>query len=110
MNFSRTGAVYVDKSAEQLVYIGEYFGGIGTNLTGERIGPRVTVMDRSGEVLARLGDQTMGPEDGRFYSPHGLAVDSRGDIYVADVTKSEDYGGLLDNSGEMRSLQKLVRI
>ena len=60
-------------------------------------------------MLARLGNETFGAEVGRFYSPHGLAVDSHGDIYVADVSKSEDYSGLLDTSNELRSLQKLVK-
>jgi NHL repeat-containing protein len=46
--------------------------------------PRVSVLDANGVVVARLG----GPDPcapGSFCAPHGLAVDSNGDLYVAEV-------------------------
>jgi DNA-binding beta-propeller fold protein YncE len=60
--------------------------------TSQRHGPidqprygRVSVFDPDGRVLARWGtpDATA---SGSFAAPHGIAVDSRGDIYVAEVT------------------------
>ena len=78
-----------------------------------RVGPRVSILDSQGKILARLGDQSFGDEAGRFYSPHGIAVDSMGDIYVAEVSRTETYGGIIapltNPDGERRSLQKLVR-
>ena len=68
----------------------------------------MTIFDTSGEVLARLGEQPFGDEAGRFYAPHGIAVDSRGDIYVAEVSWAE-YGVHMDPPRELRSLQKLVK-
>ena len=114
LNLSRPGCVHVDHSnGEKLVYVGEFFGGFSTNSAGMRLGPRVSILDAEGNVLARLGHQTFGDEPGRFYSPHGIAVDSAGDIYVADVSRTETYGGLIpplaDQAGERRSLQKLVK-
>ena len=60
--------------------------------TSQRHGPivdprpgRVSVFDRDGKLLARWG----GPDAtaaGSFAAPHGLAVDSRGDVYVSEVT------------------------
>jgi sugar lactone lactonase YvrE len=49
---------------------------------------RVSVYDKDGTVLARWGGQ---PGDnpaapGNFAAPHGLAVDSRRDVYVSEVT------------------------
>ena len=46
---------------------------------------RLSVYDRDGRVIARWGtpDATA---PGSFAAPHGLAVDSRGDIYVSEVT------------------------
>ena len=46
---------------------------------------RLSVFDRDGRVIARWGtaDATA---SGSFAAPHGLAVDSRGDIYVSEVT------------------------
>ena len=65
-------------------------------------------------MLARLGEQTFGNEAGRFYAPHAIAVDSRGDIYLAESsiseTKNERYGGLVDRTQKLRSLQKFVRV
>tara|TARA_B100001971_G_C18127946_1_gene503144 strand:+ start:42 stop:1016 length:975 start_codon:yes stop_codon:yes gene_type:complete len=114
LNLARPGCVFVDyRSGEKLVYVGEFFAGFSSNSTGMRIGPRVSILDAEGNALARLGDQTFGDEPGRFLSPHGIAVDSRGDIYVAEVSRTENYGGLIppltDPKKERRSLRKLVK-
>ena len=108
VNLSRAACIYVDHRGDQLVYVGEYYGGIQTNVAGKRLGPRVSVLDLKGNVLARVGDLSYGDEPGRFYSPHGIAADSKGDIYVAEVSWS-DYGSRMDPPRELRSLQKLVR-
>ena len=45
---------------------------------------RVSILDPDGTVLARIG----GPDPcapGSFCAPHGLALDSKGDLYVAEV-------------------------
>lgn len=108
VNLSRAACIHVDHRSDQLVYVGEYYGGIQTNVAGKRLGPRVSVLDLKGNVLARVGDLSYGDEPGRFYSPHGIAADSNGDIYVAEVSWS-DYGSRMDPPRELRSLQKLVR-
>ncbi len=78
-----------------------------------RIGPRISVLDSQGKILARLGEHSFGDEPGRFYSPHAIAVDSRGDIYEAEVSRTETYYGIIppltDPNAERRSTQKLVR-
>jgi len=60
--------------------------------TSQRYGPitqarhaRVSVFDPDGQVLARWGtpDATAA---GSFAAPHGIAVDSKGAIYVSEVT------------------------
>jgi DNA-binding beta-propeller fold protein YncE len=114
LNLSRPACVDVKHvAAEKLAYVGEFFGGFVTNSTGMRLGPRISILDGDGNVLARLGDQTFGHGAGRFYSPHAIAVDRRGDIYVAEVPVTESYGGLIppltDPAEERRSLQKLVK-
>ncbi len=91
------------------MYIGEYFCGIATNSMGMDLGPRVTIMNTSAEVVARVGRESYGDQTGRFYSPHGIAVDSHGDIYVAEVSWS-DYGSRMDPPQELRSMQKLVKV
>ncbi len=46
---------------------------------------RVSVYDEDGSVLARWGKRDMAAPGG-LVGPHGLAVDSRGDVYVSEVT------------------------
>ena len=107
-NFSRTAAVHVSKGTEQLVYVGEYFGGAVEGYHGAtQIGPRVSVLDTGGHLLARLGKDSFGPEPGRFFAPHAIATDSEGSIYVAEVSFAE-FGSQMDPPREIRSLQKLI--
>ena len=109
VNMSRTAAIYIDtRHEEDIVYIGEYFAGIGSNHMGTNLGPRVTVMNTKGEVLSRVGIESYGSQHGRFFTPHGISVDSHGDVYVAEVSHS-DYGGGWNIDHELRSMQKLVR-
>ena len=110
VNMSRAACIYIDtRTGQDLIYIGEYFGGIGANDIGTQLGPRVSVMNTDGKVLARIGTESYGAQTGRFYSPHGIAVDSRGDIYVAEVSHS-DYGSKWQVQDELRSMQKLVKM
>lgn len=109
VNLSRAAAIYVDHRGSGLVYVGEYYGGIASNVLGTDLGPRVTILDRQGNIKARLGNQSYGDEPGRFYSPHGISVDSKGNIYVAEVSWS-DYGSSMEPPRVLRSLQKLVKV
>ena len=106
-NLSRAATVCVDHQG--LVYVGEYYAGIGSNVLGTDLGPRVTIFDTRGNVQAKLGRESYGDQPGRFYAPHGISVDSRGDIYVAEVSWAE-YGMHMDPPKVLRSLQKLVKV
>lgn len=114
LNIARPGCVFIDDSgSEKIAYVGEFFAGFETYANAMRIGPRVSVLDSQGKILARLGEHTFGDETGRFYSPHAIAVDAKGDVYVAEVARTESYKGLIppltDPNAERRSIQKLVK-
>ncbi len=48
---------------------------------------RVTIFDRDGAIVARWGASTVSrTAPGNFIAPHGIAVDSRGDLYVCEVS------------------------
>ena len=50
------------------------------------LGTRLSIVDARGNRIARLGgEHGPGVETGKFLAPHGIALDSRGDIYVGEV-------------------------
>ncbi|MQF68723.1 hypothetical protein FIM12_00080 [SAR202 cluster bacterium AD-804-J14_MRT_500m] len=89
------------------VYIGELMGE-AYYADAPDVGHRVSIYSPSGEMLSRLGDSHIGEKSGQFIAPHGIAVDSHGDIYVAEVTWVM-WGSRQDPPREYRSLQKLSR-
>jgi DNA-binding beta-propeller fold protein YncE len=107
VNMHRPCAIYI--SEDQHVYVGELGWGMSVNKELPNIGPRISVYDTGGERLARVGDQGFGLETGQFVAPHGLCVDSRGDIYLGEVAWTN-----LNNLGlpadDVRSFQKLSRV
>ena len=65
-----------------IFYIGELDGAHDTNVTGHRI----SIFDKTGKRLARLGDPEQGDGPGQFIAPHGCVVDSQGNLYIAEVS------------------------
>ncbi len=65
-------------------------------------------------MLARLGrtHDGVGQEPGQFMSPHGIAVDSRGDIYVGEVVVSSWPSAFPGKPvpPDLKSLQKLEKL
>ena len=49
---------------------------------------RVSIYDLKGNLLARWGGEPS-KETGGFVAPHGLCVDSRGDLYVGEVLQGQ---------------------
>ncbi|HEX3952438.1 MAG TPA: peptidyl-alpha-hydroxyglycine alpha-amidating lyase family protein [Stellaceae bacterium] len=69
-----------------LCYIGEGGPAGEINRDWPNIGPRVSIHTLEGQVLARLGKPHGGILPGQFTSPHGIAVDSGGNIYVGELS------------------------
>jgi DNA-binding beta-propeller fold protein YncE len=108
-NMHRPCALYMDPTvANPLCYLGELGPGMPVNKDIPNLGPRLSILDHKGKLLARLGDIRGGEGPGQFIAPHGLALDSRGDLYVGEVSWTI-AGQHLTPPREMRSLQKLVK-
>jgi hypothetical protein len=112
-NLARPCGLYVGRGKNPLAVIGE----LGPETAGTmmkdvpNLGPRVSIVSAQGDVLAHLGTRSAGEEPGQFIAPHGIAVDSRGDIYVAEVANTYWpflFGNKPDH--ELRCLQKLVKV
>jgi DNA-binding beta-propeller fold protein YncE len=107
VNMARPCGLFLDQAAG-LAYVGELGAAIGPNAQGRSLGPRVSIYNTQGQLLARLGDQPEGEAPGQFIAPHGICIDSRGDIYVGEVSWTHT-GSRLNPPQELRSLQKLAR-
>ena len=81
---------------ERNMYIAE----LGNVVQGEKgarqadvsaLSGRITVRDLTGQLLAEWGEPD--PRGaGLYYCPHGIAVDSRGDLYVSEVPTAYSEG------------------
>ena len=100
----------MDSGGDELCYIGELGSGMAVNATHPNLGPRIAIHNRQGEPLARLGDDSKGAGEGpaQFLAPHGVAVDSHGGIYVAEVSWTS-IGQHQDPPREMQTLRKLIK-
>ncbi|MBV8736780.1 MAG: hypothetical protein JO007_05890 [Alphaproteobacteria bacterium] len=85
-NLHRPNGMCMALGPNPLVYIGEGGPQGEINRDWPNIGPRVSIHSHKGEVLARLGKMHAGLEPGHFTSPHGIAVDSRGNIFVGELS------------------------
>lgn len=97
----------LDHSVYYVAELGNLVQGVPpeTRIVREAPYARVTARDRTGELLAEI----LPPPDAElniWFAPHGIAVDSRGDIYVGEVRAAYSRG--LDATGRP-CLSKLVR-
>ncbi|HEY7424423.1 MAG TPA: peptidyl-alpha-hydroxyglycine alpha-amidating lyase family protein [Gemmataceae bacterium] len=106
---ARPCQVFLDKAGK--VYVAElgFHAGRwpGTTAPADAPGGRVSIFDRHGNVQARWGGGRNPCAAGDFFAPHGICVDTRGDIYVAEVVLSAGGNrGLV--SPTCHTLQKFV--
>ena len=100
----RPSGLWVDLQPDGLSYVAESYPGFPFSQNAPNLGPRVSIASRAGSVLARLNNEPSTPEICKFIRPHGIAIDSVGDIYVADLQR-ERYEGQRPLGG----LKKLVK-
>jgi hypothetical protein len=87
-DLARPGDLWIDPAG--YVFVGEMAWNLDeTHLTGqpyaEARSAQMSVRDLEGNLLTRWGgDDPCAP--GSFASPHGICLDSRGDLYVGEVT------------------------
>jgi hypothetical protein len=109
-NLHRPCGLCMADLAEPVFVVGELGPVMQSNLNTPNLGPAISILDRHGRHLARLGAPKAGVEPGAFMSPHSVAIDSRGDIYVAELTRTvwaRSYDG--QPPDDVRTIVKLCR-
>jgi DNA-binding beta-propeller fold protein YncE len=85
-NLHRPSGMFMPAGKCPVCYVGEIGPYYDFNRGAPNLGPRISVLSNEGELLSRIeGTPNQGTGPGQFTSPHGLAVDSKGDLYVAEV-------------------------
>jgi hypothetical protein len=76
------------------------------------LGPRVTIVDNTGKRISRLGGLGPGLGPTEFLAPHGLAVDSHGDLYIGEVSWTNWPQTFRDKPrpDKLRSLHKFRKV
>jgi DNA-binding beta-propeller fold protein YncE len=112
-NLHRPCGLYCCRGKKPTFVIGELGPGMPVNLKAPNLGPRLSIVDAQGKLIARLGGKEgAGLEPGQFIAPHGLALDSKGAIYVGEVSYTNWKTSFPDKPmpSSIRSLQKLEKV
>jgi DNA-binding beta-propeller fold protein YncE len=111
-NLHRPCALCMQGTRQPVFYVGELAPQLAINRSVPNLGPRISILDHKGTLLAQLGGETAGLGPGQFLSPHGIAVDSHGDIYVGETSHAAWPRLFPDQQppDPLRSLRKLVRL
>jgi len=111
-NLHRPCGLYMEPRRHPVCYIGELGPTMPVNRDVPNLGPRITIVTHEGKLLGRLGDVRAGQAVNQFIAPHGMAVDSRGDIYVGEVSYTAWPQFYPDKPAPawIRSLRKLIRV
>jgi hypothetical protein len=96
--------------SKDIFFVGELGPGFDISYNFPNLGPRISVLDQNGHALARLG-KGPGFDFDQFIAPHGLSADSNGDLYVAEVSRTQwQFWPGTPIPDCVRSLRKLVKI
>jgi NHL repeat len=111
-NVHRPCSLYVEHRKRPLSYVGELGPGYAINRDAPNLGPRISVLSHDGKILARIGKENAGLRPDQFVAPHGMAIDSHGDMYVGEVSYTAWPQVFPDRERPtpLRSLRKLVRV
>jgi len=109
----RPSGMYMPPGKCPVCYVGEIGPYYEFNRGAPNLGPRLSILSNEGKLIARITTTpAAGTGPGQFISPHGLAVDSRGDLYVGEVAYTAWASNFPDQPKprRIRALQKFERV
>ena len=111
-NLHRPSAFHMMPGRCPLCFAGEIAPYLPVNRDTPNLGPRISIL-QDGKLVGRLNShEGPGTGLGQFVSPHAIATDSRGDLYVGEVTVSA-WPSLFPGRPlpvPLNSLKKLTRL
>ncbi|CAB4976713.1 MAG: hypothetical protein F2840_18485 [Actinobacteria bacterium] len=111
-NMHRPSALAIVGTRCPCFLLGELAPYLPVNRETPNIGARLTIMGNDGALLGRIGSRRAGLEPGQFVSPHTIAVDSHGDLYVGEVI-ANDWNAVFPEvlqPSPLRRMQKFARV
>lgn len=108
----RPCGICTEAKSQPLSFVTEAGPQLYANIDFPNLGPRVCILDHKGQVLARIADNGPGIQTNQLLAPHGIAIDSRYDIYVAELGGMawEIYKPDQPMPPVLPNLRKLVRV
>lgn len=109
----RPSGMYMPPGKCPVCYVGEIGPYYEFNRGAPNLGPRLSILSNEGKLIARITTTpAAGTGPGQFISPHGIAVDSCGDLYVGEVSYTAWESNFPDKPKprRIRSLQKFERV
>jgi NHL repeat len=112
-NLHRPSGMYMPPGKCPICYVGEIGPYYEFNRGAPNLGPRISILSNDGKLLSQITTAPAhGQGLGQFLSPHGLAIDSRGDLYIGEVSYTawpSLYPGQ-PKPARIRALQKYERV
>ena len=111
-NLHRPCGLCMPYGHKPIFYVGEVGPAAAVSRDIPNLGPRVSIVDHEGKLIGRFGETPAGIELGKFLAPHGLAVDSHGDVYVGEVSWTgwpQIFPGT-PRPAQIRCLQKFEKV
>ena len=110
VNMHRPSALALAPGRCPICYVGEIGPYLPVNRGWPNLGPRISIITGEGKLLSRLtSSPAAGLQPGQFLSPHGLAVNSRGDLYVGEVA-SRGWESLFPGEPEPANLRRFHKL
>ena len=110
-NLHRPCAMFMTGGRCPCCYVGEIGPAMAVNRDVPNLGPRISILDGEGNLRGRVGGTVAGTGPKEFIAPHGIAVDSHGDIYVGEVSRTQ-WGHIFPGQpvpSVLRSMRKFRR-
>jgi len=89
-NMHRPSGLAITRGSCPHCLVGELMSYLGVNRLTPNLGPRLSVFSQSGALLGRISHvDGPGLGHGQFVSPHSIALDSSGDMYLGEVAATD---------------------